>query len=92
MKAQKEWEWVGEYATDLSGLSMMPSFWYGLDMTDAESYIKGNLSGRTYGYYWLNESLSEANARGFMLSYNDKSSNLAEMEKSTYRAIRCLKD
>jgi uncharacterized protein (TIGR02145 family) len=92
MKAQKEWQWVGEYATDLSGLKMMPSFWYGLDMTDAEGYIKGNLSGRTYGYYWLNESVSEIYGQGFMLSYNGKTSTLAEMEKSTYRAIRCVKD
>lgn len=91
MKAQKEWEWTGEYATNLSGLSMMPSFWYETSMTNANDYINGNLTGN-YGYYWLNQSISETFAKGYMLSYNDKSANLAEFEKTTYRAIRCVKD
>ena len=92
MKAQNQWQWIDEYATDLSGLSMMPSFWYGTFMTNASDYINGDLKGRAYGYYWLNESSSELYAEGFMLSYNGKLSTLAEFEKSTYRAIRCLKD
>jgi len=92
MKAQNQWQWVGEYATNLSGLSMMPSFWYDTFMTNANDYIKGDLNGRTYGYYWLNESSSELYAKGFMLSYNGKLSTQAEFEKSTYRAIRCVKD
>lgn len=91
MKAQKEWEWTGEYATNLSGLSMMPSFWYEPSMNNANDYINGNLTGN-YGYYWLNQSISETFAQGYMLSYNGKTSNLAEFEKETYRAIRCVKD
>lgn len=92
MKAQNQWQWGGEYATNLSGLSIMPSFWYDTFMTSANDY-KRDLTGRTYGYYWLNESSSELYAKGFMLSYNGKMSSLTDsFEKTTYRAIRCLKD
>lgn len=93
MKAQNQWQWNGEYATNLSGLNMMPSFWFDTFMTSTNDYIKSDLNSRTYGYYWLNESSSEFYAKGFMLSYNGKTSNLVDsFEKSTYRAIRCLKD
>jgi uncharacterized protein (TIGR02145 family) len=93
VKAQNEWQWGNEYATNLAGLSMMPSFWYSTSMTDPNDYINLNLNGRSYGYYWLNESFSDVYAKGFILAYNDKSSTLADtFEKSSYRAIRCLKD
>jgi uncharacterized protein (TIGR02145 family) len=91
MKAQKEWSWGGEFATDASGLGMKPSFWYAPTMTNAEDHLR-DIRGRSYGYYWLRDQGSETLGKGFTLAYNGKTSIPAEFEKSSYRAIRCIKD